>query len=255
MVRSLIVVFVFLFTFALSITLSLTPIKASEPIDQIYFSGYIWSVGAYPYPYTENVHTRPTIKTPWPQEVFVDNQGKLHLTIFYKEGSWWSTEVANTESLGYGTYVFQLDTRVDTMEPSAVIATFIWTKPAEDGKRKEIDIEFSNWGTPHNELNSQFAIQPTTTQGNLFGFNTNLIFSHTTRHTILWTPTYVYFKSEEISTKLGFSRTINEWTYQGIDLPQKDNEKAVISYWVFIPGRIYNPSEFVVDSFTFTPLE
>jgi hypothetical protein len=47
-------------------------------------------------------------------DVWVDQDG-LHLTIQNHGGQWYSTEVVLTENLGYGTYVFQTDSRQDIL--------------------------------------------------------------------------------------------------------------------------------------------
>ena len=140
-----------------------------------------------------------------------------------------------------------LDSRVDLLDPSAVLATFIWNKNPSSGKQEEIDIEYSSWGTPNNPTNSQFAVQPTTSPGNVIGFNTSLTSNRTTQ-TIVWRPTYIFFRSEDES-----GREIKSWLYTGEDIPAPDGEQVVISYWVYPYGQITNPSEFIIESFEFFP--
>ena len=223
-------------------------IIASGPDDefpnyQLSFSGYTWDVDSYSF--TTNI--QPIQDIQWPESIFVDSEGRLHLTISYRDGKWWSTEAVNTKSFGYGTYVFHLASRVDMLDPSAVLATFIWNKNPPSGQQEEIDIEFSSWGTLNNFNNSQYAVQPTTSTGNVIDFNSTLTSNRTTQM-IVWEPTYIFFKSEEAG-----GREIMSWLYTGKDIPSPDGERVVISYWVYPIGQITNTSEFIIEGFEFYP--
>lgn len=225
---------------------SVSPILADGPLDNypriITFSGYTWQIDTYSSP----AFAEPTRDNPTSQKVFVDDQGRLHLSISYEDGVWWSTEAVLTRSLGYGTYTFHLASPINDLDPSAVLATFIWNQPPSTGPRGEIDIEYSGWGTANNPLRGQFAVQPTTTDGNSLDFvapSTNASIQ-----TIIWRPNYVRFISRDANGQL-----IRSWLYTGSDNPTPLQEHAVISFWVYPYGVFDTPSEFVIDSFEYHP--
>ena len=73
---------------------------------QIRFSGYDWIV--------RNSNT--TIVSPGPNlysnsisNVWIDSLGFLHLKIRYFRGSWYSSKLESIASLGYGSYIFNVE--------------------------------------------------------------------------------------------------------------------------------------------------
>ncbi len=103
-------------------------------------------------------------------DVWVDSAG-LHLTISQSEGIWYSTEVVMSESLGYGTYVFQTNSRMDQLDANATFGAFTWDPFGDDPRipnfpNREIDFEDSRWGDPNRATNSQFVVQPYNVLGN-----------------------------------------------------------------------------------------
>jgi hypothetical protein len=93
-------------------------------------------------------------------KVWVDEDGKLHLTITFENGAWYSIEVILTESLGYGVYVFYTESRVDILDPNTVLGLFTWDTEAYDQYHREMDIEYARWGNPGEYTNGQFVLQP-----------------------------------------------------------------------------------------------
>jgi hypothetical protein len=56
--------------------------------------------------------------------VWVDKDGLLHLRIAYINGKWQSSEVICTENMGYGTYVFCLESNVANINERIVLGLF-----------------------------------------------------------------------------------------------------------------------------------
>jgi hypothetical protein len=77
--------------------------------------------------------------------VWLDDSGALHLKISHLGGRWYCAELQTTEALGFGTYQFWLDTRIDDFDPNVVLGLFDYG--SADGT-DEIDIEFARWGNP-----------------------------------------------------------------------------------------------------------
>lgn len=71
-------------------------------VRQIQWSGYTWDVksgfmGPGPNKWSDDA-----------DQVYVDSEGDLHLKILKKDRVWCCSEVYLTETLGYGTYLFEL---------------------------------------------------------------------------------------------------------------------------------------------------
>lgn len=106
----------------------------------ILFSGYEWKVknsagmGPGPNAWDEN-------------NVWVDEQGRLHLKISQQNGKWHCAELISKERFGFGRYQWQLVGRPDKFDPQIVLGLFPYTVPevGPDGTN-EIDIEFARWG-------------------------------------------------------------------------------------------------------------
>jgi hypothetical protein len=75
--------------------------------------------------------------------VWLDDKGALHLKVSHRDGRWYCAELQTTEALGFGTYQFWLDSRVDDLDPNVVLGLFDYG--SADGT-DEIDIEFARWG-------------------------------------------------------------------------------------------------------------
>jgi hypothetical protein len=85
--------------------------------------------------------------------VQVDSTGVLHLHITQTAGGWTCAEIYTTAALGYGTYEFVLDSRVDQLDPNVVLGLFSYpdANAGPDGTN-EIDIECSRWGAAENPI-------------------------------------------------------------------------------------------------------
>ncbi len=126
------------------------------------FAGYNWGIkesGGATGPGQNRFSARP-------EDIFVDSEGALHLTINNSDGSWTSTEAVLTENLGYGTYAFKTNSEVDKLDPNAVFGAFTWDFYGDDLVEipgwpfREIDFEDSRWGDASDPNTSQTVIQP-----------------------------------------------------------------------------------------------
>lgn len=84
----------------------------------------------------------------WSREnVWVDGRGFLHLRVQPSAGGWTCAELWTRESLGFGTYEWQVEGPVDRLDRNVVLGLFPYGPPdlGPDGTN-EIDIEFARWG-------------------------------------------------------------------------------------------------------------
>lgn len=212
------------------------------------FSGYTWGVKASPDP----VGPGPNRFSKLPADVWVDADGHLHLKIVYRNNMWYCTEVVLVDSFGYGTYTFSLLSRVDQLDPNVVLGLFTWDDTAPQNNYREIDIEFSRWGSPA-ALNTQYVIQPYTSPVNIHRFETTLESSQSTQF-FDWRPEAIEFGSYQ-GLPANPGSPIESWTYTGTDNPPPGIENVRLNLWLMggkppIDGQ---EVEVVVEAFRFTP--
>lgn len=229
-----------------------TPIPSTAlPVhDSLSFAGYEWRVKSS----EDLVGPGPNFFSNRKEDVFVDDNGRLHLRIVNRDGQWYATEVINTESLGYGLYTFHLDTQVDQLDPNVVLGLFTWDDNAPEENYREIDIEFSRWGQSEDE-NAQYVIQPWEKTTNIHRFNVELD-SPTSTHSFFWHPNGVLFQSSHgHHSTASDPADIQSWFYQGDDIPSPGEENVRINLWLRGGEAPINgqDSEVIITNFSFTP--
>lgn len=188
--------------------------------------------------------------------VWVDSNGKLHLKIVYDSNNRWTCAEINTvERLGYGTYKFYCDSRLDDIDKRAVLGLFTWSDMSSYvGAYREMDVEFSKWGV-QSDPNAQYVIQPWDTSGNRYRFNTSSAVTST--HTFTWQPTNISFSSTEGHNPGG--TPIASWSFTRLaGIPVSLDERVHINLWLNNTALPLGPSnsqpvEVVISKFEFTP--
>jgi len=181
--------------------------------------------------------------------VWVDDEGKLHLKIKKESSIWYNSEVTLLQSLGYGHYVFQIDSRIDQLDKNIVAAVFLYKND-----EKELDNEFSKWGEDENE-NAQFAVQPSSKTGNKDRFNIQMNDNSSITSIIHWEKDFVEFtvyKGAIGDTTV--DNIIKRWIYEGADIPsEEDDPVAIINLWMFKgqPPSDQKEEELVVSTFKY----
>lgn len=177
--------------------------------------------------------------------------GGVRLSIVEKGGSFYCGELIAKRHFGYGTYRFEMASRLDDLDKNVIMGLFTWSDAPEQNHR-EIDIEFSRWGIIQDK-NAQYAIQPYERPGNLSRFALPSGVAHTA-HTIKWTPEYVSFWSEVIRADGGKDR-IAEHIFTK-NLPEPGDESLRINLWLYKGTKPSGGStEVLISDFTFTPLD
>ena len=208
----------------------------------ITFSGYDWSVKVS----TGRVGPGPNYFSDGTNNVWVDPQGRLHLKITNAKGKWYCAEVVSKPSFGYGTYRWYLDTPVDNLDPNVVLGVFTWSD-LPDYNHREIDIEFSRWGSVNNQ-NAQYVVQPYTNPGNIVRWDEPPGLSQT-NHGFNWQSGSIFFQS------LNGPNTIQQWTFNGPGIPMPGGENARMNLWL-VNGRAptnRQPVEIIINRFEFVP--
>lgn len=214
------------------------------------FSGYDWAVKTGPAP----MGPGPNIFSDQSSNVWVDTLGKLHLRITNRDGQWQCAEIIGQKSLGYGTYVFEIESTLDWSE-NAVLGLFTWTDECVIGSHNEIDLEFSRWGLPNDSNNAQYVVQPYAESGHLLRFQAAAIPSS---HSFRWDADRVSFLSLQgaYSSNPPATQVINQWVFsEPAAVPKPSSETPRMNLWLF-NGKAPSDDkevEVVISRFRFLP--
>jgi hypothetical protein len=224
-----------------------------EPKRILTFAGHEWGVK-----YGDQLGPGPNDFSDSEDSLWVDEDGRLHMTIIKRGGKWFCTEAINRQSLGYGSYVFTLNSRVDQLDENIILGMFTWDTHAPEYNYREIDFEFGKWQKPENE-NSQFVIQPWTREGNTHRYDITYDGpTETTTHVMDWRPDGIHFQSYygEYSENPPAENMIHSWTYTGKDNPPPGGENIRINLWLVwgdIPTDDKNV-EVIIEDFKYIPM-
>lgn len=166
--------------------------------DEVTFAGRKWDVkwGLEPMGPGPNMFSRLY------DDVWVDENGWLHLTIAKHNEIWYSSEVVGRDNLGYGTYTWTIQADPMSFSDNVVLGLFTWDNNTfyTDGN-SEVDIEFAKWGDTTSTTPTTFSVQPVSFGGQYYAERTrerlveeaNLI--GVTTHTFTWTDTLITWAS------------------------------------------------------------
>jgi hypothetical protein len=204
------------------------------------WAGYHWQVKSS----RGKVGPGPNTFSDSASNVWVDAAGELHLKITRSGNRWYCAEILNTQSLGYGTYSFTLDTRVDSLDPNVTLGLFTWSDdPAYN--HRELDVEFARWGNAADATNGQYVVQPYNATNHL----RRIVQGTATPSTVAfrWQPGSVGFTSSDAD--------LASWSYSGSDVPVPGDERTHLNLWLYRGAAPTNAREveIVVRSFTWQP--
>ena len=163
------------------------------------------------------------------ENVWIDENGWLHLKIRYENGTWYCSEVSSVQPTQYGTHRFYVIGRLDLFDRNVVFALFLYANDTT-----EVDIEFSRWGNEWSWFNSQYVVQPWYHTGNVERFWMSLNGTYTT-HYINWQPDSIRFESihGHYEEPPSWWYLIHSWLYTGADIPQENESLYVcINLWL-----------------------
>lgn len=99
-----------------------------------------------------------------PDNVGIDTDGYLHLTITERDGKWTAAELFTIGRFGFGIYQWVVEGNVYDMDKSTVLGLFPYGPGHHIGvdAENEIDIEFSKWNDTCHGCNADFTVYPAT---------------------------------------------------------------------------------------------
>lgn len=209
------------------------------------FAGHTWNVKSSD---GDLAGPGPNLFSDSENNVWVDDNGALHLKITQQDGLWYCAEVYLDESLGYGKYAWKLKSAIDDLDPNVTLGLFTWSDKPRYAHR-EIDIEFGRWGNASDNTNAQFVVQPSDDDGHLQRWTVPAGTKKTVDQ-FDWTADKIKFKGKSGDTVL------DSWTFNNAaDIPVPGDEVPHINLWLYQgqpPGN-GKSVEVVIKAFTFTP--
>ena len=130
-----------------------------QPVDSgdVFFSGYGWDKKGSGFP----VGPGPNYFSTGENNVWLDDNGYLHLKITKENNQWKAAEVISTANMGYGTYIFTLASDVSNFNEKVVFGLFTWDNNSfYEQANSEVDIEFSKWNNASDSLMLTYSVQP-----------------------------------------------------------------------------------------------
>ncbi len=228
---------------------NLLSVPSTPGATSVVFSGYTWSV-------------RSDFGGPGPNQfdannVWVDSSGFLHLKITDNNGTWTTAEVVCNQSLGFGTYQFQVLGHPESMDNHVVLGLFDYPPPAigPDGTN-EIDIEFATWDGAQSQ-HGNWTVWPAVAgpAQNTYAFDASPNTGEST-HRFIWSSRSVDFQALSGLTN-GTNGEYATWQFAPANYAQLIPQQPLpvhMNLWL-INGPPSNGQEveMVVTSFAFTP--
>jgi hypothetical protein len=195
--------------------------------------------------------------------VVVDTNGYLHMKITRTGDRWYCAELFTTQSIGFGTYRWQIDGPVDKMDKNIVLGLFPYGPAAGIGSSgtNEIDIEYARWGNSAWPCGN-YTVYPNSgsTKGSTT-FNFTLSGTYTTS-TFVWNSTSVAYTTQEGLRPAGDNGgLIKSWTYApsnpGVNIPQRAMPLGMNLWLCAGCGGAPSdgqPEEIIIRSFQYIPL-
>jgi hypothetical protein len=201
-------------------------IYTAEPIGA--FSGYSWAARkGYGGPGKNGSSYFSSTHEGGERDVWIDPQQRLHLMLAKRsveQPGWHCTQVMTTEEdFSYGTYVFTVESGLDTLDRHAVLGMFLWDYSTfyTDGW-SELDVELSRFGQPENDP-LLYSVQPTLAGDGAAYPERRQVFpygiSGPSTHVIVWKPDRVSFATYD-GTEMRVDKLLCSWAFTADNPPR-----------------------------------
>jgi hypothetical protein len=217
------------------------------------FSGYDWWVKASSG--TNQLGPGPNYFSDSTNNAWTDAQDWLHLRITNRSNQWQCAEIVSARTFGYGSYRFELGSRVDDLDTNIVLGLFTWSDDPAYAYR-EIDVECAR-GFAADTNNAQFTVQPYYLSDHYARYSvpTGLVDS---THLFTWQSDLVTFQSlsGSYSPNPNPTNVISNWVFANASaVPQTGDENVRINLWLIFghPPTDGKEVELVIHSFQFVP--
>jgi len=214
------------------------PARRARTVD---FSGYEWTARQIP-------SDRGGTNEYDPDNVRVDADGALHLSVTERRGRWTSAEVSLSRTLGYGTYAFSVrDT--GPIDPAAILTLYTYDEDVAVEHFREMSLTIER-SSARARTSGRYVLQPGSVVGNVAGF---VVPPGLVTHSLRWEPGRVVFATNRgRKPALGPGRVEHEFT---VGVPSSGDERVRMALYYRrdspLPPR--GTVEVVIDRFQFFP--
>jgi hypothetical protein len=219
--------------------------KPGKPIvsKTVHFSGYDWSVQTA----AKDRGGQPSVYDP--ANVFVDDNGFLHLRIQQRSGVWSCAGVSLVRNLGYGSYVFVVrDT--SHLGPSAALGLYTADDLRTNDVPNELDIQISRWGIA-DSMNAQYVVQPFYVSENVARF---MAPAGVLTHTLQWESGRASFNTVRGATSDPRAAKVSEHLFtSGIPTPDRETPHIDLYNYRRLKNSPLKEEEIVIERFEFFP--
>jgi hypothetical protein len=197
-----------------------------------------------------------------PSNVAVDSSGYLHLMITRKRKSVTAAELFSNDAMGFGTYQWEVQGPVDSMDPHAVLGLFPYGPKRGIGRdgENEIDIEFSRWNSTlcAGACNADFTVYPSSGNFNIGptedDFAVNLGGEDLLTARVTWSSTSVTETVMSGAQQLGTTQNVlHTWTFAPPDYLVRIPQQPVpvgMNLWCF-KGKPASSQAVIIQSFQY----
>lgn len=213
---------------------------AARTID---FSGYRWDV-------RQRISERGGGVNEYSADnVRVDENGALHLSLSKRNDTWTSAEVVLTRTLGYGTYAF-VARDVSGLDSAALLTLFTYdeTGPADDFREMDIEIQRPE---PRRAVAGQYTLQPYYVAANLARFT---VPAGPSTYTVRWEPGRAVFVAAPGRRPVLHARGNAEHEFTaGVPTSVQERVGINLCYFRKSPVPPQHDVEVVIERFQFFP--
>jgi hypothetical protein len=199
-----------------------------------------------------------------PSNVQLDSSGYLHLMITRKRNKATAAELFSNDTMGFGTYQWEVQGPVDNMDPHAVLGLFPYGPKDGIGRdgENEIDIEFSRWNNTlcGGACNADFTVYPSTGNFNAGptedDFAVNLGGEDLLTARMTWSSTSITETVMSGAQPLGTTQhVLHTWTFAPPDYLVRIPQQPVsvgMNLWCF-RGKPASSQAVIIQSFQYVP--
>jgi hypothetical protein len=206
--------------------------------DVLAFSGRLWDIKIYK---DQKWGPGNNYFTNHPNDIWIDDDGHLHLTVTERVGQWRCTEVICQDTMGYGTYIWTIQGDPVDIDPNIIIGLFTWDDSTfQTDANSEVDIEFSKWGDLEQDTTLQYGVQPIN-----FGpyfperdYKPKVepsTWDGVSTHAFTWTKDSITWASWQ-GDQYGNGEPLARWKFDKNNPPRRKNENGISSDPVIIPA-------------------
>jgi hypothetical protein len=198
-----------------------------------------------------------------PANISIDSNGYLHLKIVKNGSTWSASEVFTNETLGFGTYQWQIAGPIDRMDHTVVLGLFPYGPQAGIGQdgTNEIDSEFSYWNDEAGNINADWTVYAPTTS--VMPWEDDFLFSlkggSAATSRIVWTSTGIVgtimsgFQPAGATQSVLASKSYMPGGNVGSEIPQQALPLGMNLWCYKAPPASGQDVEIVIQDFQFIP--